>query len=101
MIVRFKRKESVGLDYEEVDTRWLEKVDGKWPIRKSLVDDSYADLVRVFKNGKVRKKEKKNPEATCRKITEFFTSTDNAVSLPSPLLEVPPIGECVWSGVVG
>lgn len=78
VIVYLKRKQGIHVQYEEFDEKWLKEkaTDGKWRLRKTLIDDYYTDLVREFKHGKGRKKEKKTVEAACHKITDFFKDTE-------------------------
>lgn len=86
VVVHLKRRDEINEQYEAFDRKWLtEKAsDGKWHLRKTLVDDHYADLVRAFKNTKGKKRGKAQIEDECRKITDFFKDIAKAKKAPAP-----------------
>jgi len=68
----------VFIKFEDFDRSWLQEKtrNGKWSVRKTLVDTHCAQLVHEFEDNKKLKKKAKR-DAGCMKITDFL-ETDNA-----------------------
>ena len=89
MIVNFDRREGVNEAQREFDLLWLrEKAEGgRWSLRKTLVDSTYADMVRKLASQKGKKGKKTDSAAatTSRKITDFFKDSSKMEIAPTGL----------------
>eukprot|EP00210_Caulerpa_lentillifera_P003136 g2996.t1 len=82
--VEFERIQGINEKFEEFDQTWLEEKtrNGKWSIRKTLVDEHCSELFQQFEEDKKHKKKKKKRSDGCLKITNFLESkpTESEIS---------------------